>query len=191
MQEPGFRMQASTMLLQSAPVARRPIAFSGGKAMRQASPSRPQEPIRSLPHRTVPAASSAAHQSATSDDSAPSTSCTTAGSAWGHCNHHVVHQPHAGMGSASTGPSTRHAASFDRRTALILSSSLVTSSVLAHSLGTAGAAHAEDFLQRGMSRYIKKKRLDPLDTYIPLIVEAREQLVAAEEVRTHTMLVTT
>lgn len=31
------------------------------------------------------------------------------------------------------------------------------------------------FLQ-GLDRYVKKKKLDPLDTYVPLVLEAREVL---------------
>jgi len=68
---------------------------------------------------------------------------------------------------------------FDRRTAMILTSSLVTSFLLSYT----GPASAEEqsFFERGMSKYIKKRRLDPLDTYVPLVIEAREQLVTAEK----------
>jgi hypothetical protein len=30
----------------------------------------------------------------------------------------------------------------------------------------------------GIGRYIKKKQLDPLETYVPLVLEAQEQLLA-------------
>lgn len=32
---------------------------------------------------------------------------------------------------------------------------------------------------RGLSRYIKRKNLDPLETYVPLVLEARGQLDAS------------
>ncbi|CAK0783810.1 hypothetical protein CVIRNUC_007010 [Coccomyxa viridis] len=32
---------------------------------------------------------------------------------------------------------------------------------------------------RGMSRYVKKKALDPLETYVPAVIQARDQLVDA------------
>ncbi|KAF5836006.1 hypothetical protein DUNSADRAFT_6576 [Dunaliella salina] len=36
--------------------------------------------------------------------------------------------------------------------------------------------------ERGLAKYIKKKALDPLETYVPVILEAREQLLEAGEV---------
>eukprot|EP00967_Tisochrysis_lutea_P013895 scaffold15568_cov19-Tisochrysis_lutea.AAC.2 len=35
--------------------------------------------------------------------------------------------------------------------------------------------------ERGLAMYIKKKALDPLETYVPVILEAREQLLEAGE----------
>ena len=35
---------------------------------------------------------------------------------------------------------------------------------------------------RGFSRYVKKRKLDPLDTYIPSLLQARLQLEAAGKV---------
>jgi hypothetical protein len=32
------------------------------------------------------------------------------------------------------------------------------------------------YLQAGINKYIKKKQLDPLETYVPLVLEARQQL---------------
>jgi hypothetical protein len=47
----------------------------------------------------------------------------------------------------------------------------------------AGSASAElNFFERGLSKYIKKKRLDPLDTYVPVVLEARDQLLEAGNV---------
>jgi hypothetical protein len=37
------------------------------------------------------------------------------------------------------------------------------------------APHHHSFPQ-GLDRYVKKKKLDPLDTYVPLVLEAREVL---------------
>ena len=36
--------------------------------------------------------------------------------------------------------------------------------------------------RRGMDRYIKKKGLDPLDTYVPPVLQARQQLAKAGEI---------
>ena len=36
--------------------------------------------------------------------------------------------------------------------------------------------------RRGMNRYIKKKQLDPLETYVPSVLQARLQLQAAGRV---------
>lgn len=43
----------------------------------------------------------------------------------------------------------------------------------------AAAEEATDSGNRGLSRYIKKKKLDPIDTYIPTVLQARKQLVKA------------
>lgn len=45
--------------------------------------------------------------------------------------------------------------------------------------------HGGGFLQgwgRGIGRYIKKKALDPLDTYVPPVLQARQQLLKAGEI---------
>lgn len=43
----------------------------------------------------------------------------------------------------------------------------------------AAAEEAAGGSGRGLSRYIKKKKLDPIDTYIPTVLQARKQLVKA------------
>lgn len=76
----------------------------------------------------------------------------------------------------------------DRRTMLLLTSSLVTSFLSSIQLPQAAAASEAStsqppaFIQRGMSKYIKKKRYDPLDTYVPLVLEAKDQLELAGQV---------
>ena len=35
---------------------------------------------------------------------------------------------------------------------------------------------------RGLNRYIKKKSLDPLDTYVPPVLQARQQLQKSGEI---------
>ncbi|KAG2451303.1 hypothetical protein HYH02_003909 [Chlamydomonas schloesseri] len=60
---------------------------------------------------------------------------------------------------------------------LLLSSSLVVSH-LALLGGCAPPAHAA----RGLDRYIRRKSLDPLETYVPLVLEARALLAKAKEV---------
>jgi hypothetical protein len=35
---------------------------------------------------------------------------------------------------------------------------------------------------QGIERYVKKKKLDPLDTYVPLVLEARERLASLDTV---------
>lgn len=75
---------------------------------------------------------------------------------------------------------------------MILSSSLVTSYF---QLQRAAVARAQDSgassslaeppastSNRGLARYIRKKRLDPLETYVPVVLSARSQLVSAGEV---------
>eukprot|EP00955_Chlamydomonas_euryale_P094451 364860-Chlamydomonas_euryale.AAC.2 len=39
--------------------------------------------------------------------------------------------------------------------------------------------HASNADARTQHRYVKKKKLDPLDTYVPLALEARQQLLTA------------
>ena len=41
-------------------------------------------------------------------------------------------------------------------------------------------ALAEGARSSGLSRYIKKRRLEPLENYVPAVVAAREQLAACE-----------
>ncbi|KAL6755097.1 hypothetical protein V8C86DRAFT_3138034 [Haematococcus lacustris] len=43
-------------------------------------------------------------------------------------------------------------------------------------------ARAQGERERGLSRYIRKKRNDPLDTYVPLVLAARQQLQSTAEV---------
>lgn len=38
------------------------------------------------------------------------------------------------------------------------------------------------FLYQGLDRYVKKKQLDPLDTYVPLVLEARGVLAGLDGV---------
>jgi hypothetical protein len=35
---------------------------------------------------------------------------------------------------------------------------------------------------QGLDRYVKKKKLDPLDTYVPLVLEARDVLAELDGV---------
>lgn len=35
---------------------------------------------------------------------------------------------------------------------------------------------------QGLDRYVKKKKLDPLDTYVPLVLEARDVLAELDDV---------
>lgn len=42
----------------------------------------------------------------------------------------------------------------------------------------AAADTSSSYTRRGLGAYIKKKQLDPLDTYVPLVLEARDQLDA-------------
>lgn len=39
------------------------------------------------------------------------------------------------------------------------------------------AAAGNEAVVRGLDKYVKKKQLDPLDTYVPLLLEARDQLI--------------
>jgi hypothetical protein len=57
----------------------------------------------------------------------------------------------------------------------VLSSSLVVAGLVEH-LATPGRASA------GFERYIRKRKNDPLEFYIPVVLEAREQLADAEKV---------
>ncbi|GFR48877.1 hypothetical protein Agub_g10819 [Astrephomene gubernaculifera] len=70
--------------------------------------------------------------------------------------------------------SRQHTATLDRRDMLLLSSSLVVSH-LAQLTGS-HPAHAG----QGISRYIRRKTLDPLETYVPLVLEARTLLSRAK-----------
>ncbi|GLC40750.1 hypothetical protein PLESTB_000026400 [Pleodorina starrii] len=63
----------------------------------------------------------------------------------------------------------------DRRDVLLLSSSLVVSH-LAQLTGSS-PAHAAG---QGLNRYIRRKTLDPLETYVPLVLEARGVLSQAK-----------
>lgn len=100
----------------------------------------------------------------------------------------------ATKGDVSASSSTSNPPQVDRRTAMILSSSLVTSYF---QLQRAAVARAQDSgassslaepsaspatSNRGLARYIRKKRLDPLETYVPVVLSARSQLVSAGEV---------
>lgn len=38
------------------------------------------------------------------------------------------------------------------------------------------------FSLQGLDRYVKKKKLDPLDTYVPLVLEARDVLAELDGV---------
>lgn len=63
-----------------------------------------------------------------------------------------------------------------RRSQLVMSSSLVVAGLIEH-LAIPGKASA------GFERYIRKRRNDPLEFYIPVVLEAREQLADTEQVR--------
>ncbi|GIL52577.1 hypothetical protein Vafri_8401 [Volvox africanus] len=65
--------------------------------------------------------------------------------------------------------------SLDRRDILLLSSSLVVSH-LAQLTGSS-SVHAAG---QGLNRYIRRKTLDPLETYVPLVLEARSVLSQAK-----------
>ena len=87
---------------------------------------------------------------------------------------------HAGPSAAAL-PATASSSSsstppgYSRRDALLLSSSLVVSQLRF-------LAAAESAKAGGIGRYIKQKRLDPLTSYVPLLLEARAQLADAGEV---------
>ncbi|PNH02521.1 hypothetical protein TSOC_011495 [Tetrabaena socialis] len=80
--------------------------------------------------------------------------------------------------SPSPPPANRPPSSIvvNRRDVLILSSSLVVSHLA--SMGVAPPARARE---AGVNRYIRKKSLDPLVTYVPLVLEARGLLAGAKE----------
>ncbi|KAG2501717.1 hypothetical protein HYH03_000218 [Edaphochlamys debaryana] len=67
------------------------------------------------------------------------------------------------------------AGALDRRDVLLLSSSLVLSHVA--QLEASLPAHAAG---RGLERYVRKRALDPLETYVPLVLEARALLPGAK-----------
>lgn len=100
--------------------------------------------------------------------------------------HHQAqqHQPCSTSGCSGTLLGTH----LDRRDALVLSSSLVLSQ-LAALAGPTPRAHAAtgggaSTSGRGLSAYIKKKQLDPLETYVPLMLEARLVLASSRELAT-------
>jgi hypothetical protein len=41
---------------------------------------------------------------------------------------------------------------------------------------------ASSFVMQGIDRYVKRKKLDPLETYVPLVLEARERLATLDTV---------
>jgi hypothetical protein len=83
----------------------------------------------------------------------------------------------------SASPVDASAAALDRRTLMILSSGLVASYLQLHAPSVAQAVDAQPSTSgsRGLDAYIRKKQLDPLDTYVPLVLEAREQLARASD----------
>jgi hypothetical protein len=52
---------------------------------------------------------------------------------------------------------------------------------ISHPDGTVHSA-CFPFLYQGLDRYVKKKQLDPLDTYVPLVLEARGVLAGLDGV---------
>jgi hypothetical protein len=56
-------------------------------------------------------------------------------------------------------------------------------------LPAAGAAHADNSaVKAGLSSYIKKKKLERLDTYVPPLLEAKDQLIRVGRVMRESLM---
>lgn len=72
-----------------------------------------------------------------------------------------------------------------KRDMMIFTSALVASQVqlqLKLSASASEVSPAASPLTKGLSKYIKQKQLDPLETYVPVVLQARSQLVDAGQV---------
>lgn len=94
--------------------------------------------------------------------------------------HHIrsaYHRPNIKVNSATSETQSIRRWHLSRREALSAAVGLAAFFVTG---AESGAAEAPE--RRGLSKYIKRKALDPIDSYLPPVLQARKQLVKAGEI---------